>query len=237
MEPNQGRDNGVDFERERNALVGRIAAGLAHDLNGPIGIVLAFTELAKGVVDGTTTDSIGSKESARIAEYLDLVEKAATRARNLTQEIWEFARATPGTVEDVDIEAELQRAARLSGPTLRNVDVEVTAAEDTPSGGPVAAVDRALCLQAFVGLLLEAPAVIPGGGSIQWTATAEPAGTVRLELLARPREGAGVAGLWQVPPQVQAAMAAQGAELSTGPGPGEIVVRLPRSSESSEDPR
>jgi len=32
---------------DRTGLVGRVAAGLAHDLNGPIGVVLGFTQLAR----------------------------------------------------------------------------------------------------------------------------------------------------------------------------------------------
>jgi signal transduction histidine kinase len=32
-------------------LIGRISSGLAHELNGPIGIAVGFSELAKEAID------------------------------------------------------------------------------------------------------------------------------------------------------------------------------------------
>ena len=32
-------------------LIGRISSGLAHELNGPIGIAMGFSELAKEAID------------------------------------------------------------------------------------------------------------------------------------------------------------------------------------------
>jgi signal transduction histidine kinase len=33
-------------------LIGRVSSGLAHELNGPIGIAMGFSELAKEAIDG-----------------------------------------------------------------------------------------------------------------------------------------------------------------------------------------
>ena len=79
---------------ERSAVVGKIAAGLAHDLNGPIGIVLGFNDLSREIITaGVGDDGLPADQVAKVSEYLDLVDGAAKRTRTLTQEIWEFAKS------------------------------------------------------------------------------------------------------------------------------------------------
>ena len=76
-------DQGLSTQRA--SLVGRIAAGLAHDLNGPIGIVLGFNDLSRELLSSADEDSgLPADQVARVSEWLNLVDGAAKRARTLT---------------------------------------------------------------------------------------------------------------------------------------------------------
>ena len=110
---------------ERSALVGKIAAGLAHDLNGPIGIVLGFNDLSREIIAAGGGDGrLSTDQVSKISEYLSLVDGAAKRARTLTQEIWEFAKSEPGTTTEFAVEDQLSLAARLAAPALRSFGIE-----------------------------------------------------------------------------------------------------------------
>ena len=110
----------MDFEREQAALIGRISAGLAHDLNGPVGVILGFTELAAEIVAvDSSGNGLQAAETQKLASYLEMIELSALRARGLTREIWEFARATVGTTGELDLAEQLDCAARLAAPALR----------------------------------------------------------------------------------------------------------------------
>ena len=72
----------LDFEREQAALIGRISAGLAHDLNGPVGVILGFTELAAEIVAADDSgNGLQAAETRKIAGYLEMIEQSALRAR------------------------------------------------------------------------------------------------------------------------------------------------------------
>ena len=221
-------------ERERAALVGRIAAGLAHDMNAPIGVVLGFTGLAREMLETRSAAGLSPEDTGKLGDYLDLIDKSALRARTLTQEIWEFAKTESGSPAEFDVEAALRHAARLAAPALRSDGVEVPDETGVVEPGPDAGceltvrADRVLCLQAFVGLMLEAPVSLPSGGRIQWSARRDSNGAVRVDFLAKGWEGPAPAA-WTVPEHARVLMSMQGGVIAEGQNAGEAIARLPRA--------
>ncbi len=239
-------DNSQTEERlaeERSALVGKVAAGLAHDLNGPIGIVLGFNDLSREIIaTGGGDDGLSADQVAKISEYLDLVNGAAKRARRLTQEIWEFAKSQPGTTIEFAVEVQLALAARLAAPALRSFGIETPEqpddGESEPEPDPDAAnalvtADPSLCTHAFVALLLESPVALPAGGQLSWQVS-RPDGLegLKIEFQARTWENE-AGGLWPAPPQAETAMRLQGGRLEPHGSNGRVTVVLP-SQEDGE---
>lgn len=235
---------------ERSALVGKIAAGLAHDLNGPIGIVLGFNDLSREIIAaGGGEGRLSTDQVSKISEYLSLVDGAAKRARTLTQEIWEFAKSEPGTTTEFAVEDQLSLAARLAAPALRSFGIETpeqlpeqsSDGEDNESGpaastpGALVTADPSLCAQAFVALLLESPVALPAGGQLSWFVSGagglEGIDGLKIRFEARTWENKPGA-LWPVPAQAETAMRLQGGHLET-PGPGgQVTVVLPKQDAS-----
>lgn len=144
----------------RMELVGRVAAGLAHDLNGPIGVMLGFTQLAREKLERDEPEASG------IVEYLKLIESAGENARSLARDMWDFAKVGAGEVEEFDLADLVETAGRLVAPTMRVASIEPPV--DGKLSSQMMTGDRAQWAEAIVGVLIEVPTALPGGGSLTW---------------------------------------------------------------------
>lgn len=166
----------------RAELVGRISAGLAHDLNGPIGVMIGFTQLAleKLEVDDPAT-------AMGIIKYLKMIESAGENARDLARDMWDFARMTPGDVREFEFADLLETSARLVAPSLRVAAIEPPASGELQSH--MVTGDRGMWGHALVGVMIDAPTALPGGGSVSWNLERRPdEETLGVVLIASPNE-------------------------------------------------
>jgi len=110
-------------------LIGRISSGLAHELNGPIGIAMGFSELAKEAIDNSGGHELSSADTSKVRGYLDMIESASIRARNLSRGIWDFAKAEPGTTENIDLIELMDKVQYLTAPAVKVAQIDVTRRE------------------------------------------------------------------------------------------------------------
>ncbi len=168
-------------------LIGRISSGLAHELNGPIGIAMGFSELAKEAIDASTSPELSQADTSKVRGYLDMIESASLRARDLSRGIWNFAKAEPGTTENIDVVKLLDSVQELTAPAVKVAQIDV-ARRENPSGVSEARshADFALCQQLLVELVLASTESIPGGGLVVWQVSPDAEGVVNIELVAEP---------------------------------------------------
>ena len=161
---------------ERLASVGRLAAGLAHEIGNPIAAILGFEEL---LLDG-------GLDEADQKDFLGRMKRETERINRILRDLLDFAR--PATVtrqaDAIDTPGSIQRAidtARaLLGPqkAMRDVDVRVEMENDLPL---VTLSDEHL-VQVLLNLLLNAAdAVPPNAGRIDIRAARTSSG-VRVEV-------------------------------------------------------
>ncbi len=196
--------------REKFEIIGRISAGLAHELNGPIGIALGFTELAKETLQGANS-GIDGQSAAKVSEYLNLIESSTRRARQLARDVWEFAKSQPGSIEEFDLGELVGLAAALSGPAVKVGSLEIIPRGEVEEISVMA--DRALMLQSLVQLMLSSMDTLPQGGTVYWDArSAGPGGGGEFTLTAEPW-GEVASNEWPVDEQVREAIASQGGSI------------------------
>lgn len=154
---------------ERMAVVGTLAAGLAHELNNPLAVVLANLELMAEDVAGLSGDVALARAGGAIAlERVSVVVSGATeilrdcreageRMRRILRDLKVFARTDDARRGPVDVEHVLETTLRLASNELRH---RATVTKDLCGAPPVQA-NEALLGQLFLNLLLAAAQRIP----------------------------------------------------------------------------
>ena len=148
------------WHSERLGTIGRLAAGLAHELNEPLGSILGYAQLAQrsfGLPDQTGRD-------------LAKVVKASLHAREIVRRLLLFARQAPSSGEPVALNGLIRESLFLLEGRCRRAGVKIILrlAEDLP---PVTA-DRSLLGQAFLNVAVNGIQAMPAGGSLEVTTKA-----------------------------------------------------------------
>ena len=212
-------------------LIGRISSGLAHELNGPIGIAMGFSELAKEAIDGTGQPELDSVTTSKVRGYLDMIETASLRARNLSRGIWSFAKAEPGSTANIDMVEVLQSVQLLTAPAVKVAQIDVAQREDASGAGEVISyADAALCQQILVELILASPQSIPGGGLVVWQVAYLEGGPVQIDLTTEPWNDEPTSE-WELPEYVRESFKDMGGTI-TGAVP--VTVNSPTGEPDQE---
>ncbi len=142
---------------QRLAAVGRLAAGIVHELNNPLVAVVTYS-------DHLLERRRGRELDPGDAEKLRRIRDAGERIQRLARDLITYARPGADHPEPLDVGVLLDQAARMCDPALREARARVlleTAPAPTILGG------RAGLLQVFVNLVTNAAqALPPEGGTV-----------------------------------------------------------------------
>lgn len=102
------------------ALIGQLAAGMAHEINNPLTGVLGFLEL------------LGKQEvPEHLREYIDCISEGAQRVSRIVRDLLTFARQGKLERENADINRIIESTLSLQAYALRTSNISVTAELDT----------------------------------------------------------------------------------------------------------
>ena len=159
-------------QAQKMEAMGRLAGGVAHDINNLLAAIRGYTELTH----------LATNPDDEVYGFSAEVLKAADRAKLLTQRLLTFARQQPTSPETVDVNAVVEGVA----PMLHQiVDERTPLAIELAPEPVVVRIDVALLEQAVLNLVINARDAIAGQGTISLA--------TRLEL-SGPDRGLGQAG-------------------------------------------
>jgi two-component system NtrC family sensor kinase len=147
---------------EKLAAVGRLAAGVVHEINNPLATISACAEaLEQRVAEGAFADTEGADD---LNEYLGLIKSEAFRCKSITTGLLDFSRMRTGNRHPVDIAETLRSSARLLSHQKRGVGIEISL--DIKSGLQIVNGDGGQIQQAVIALGTNAIDAMPDGGTL-----------------------------------------------------------------------
>jgi two-component system NtrC family sensor kinase len=142
------------YQSSKLASLGRLAAGVAHEINNPLTGVLTYSSFL-----------LKRTEDPEIREDLETIVRETKRCRGIVHGLLDFSRQAPVNKLAVDINTVIERSIEIVDNQLRvgNVSATTTLQEDLP---PVTA-DPNQLTQVLINLLVNsADAIGEGGGDI-----------------------------------------------------------------------
>ena len=140
--------------------IGRLAAGVAHEINNPLAIINEKAGLLRDLVQATPD----TPDQARLLATVESVLRSVQRCKTITHRLLGFARHMDIQTETIDLEGLLREVLGFleKEAEYRNLDVGFQVAD----GVPTVTSDRGQLQQVFLNILNNAFAAVTDGGTI-----------------------------------------------------------------------
>ncbi len=147
---------------EKLAAVGRLAAGVVHEINNPLATIAACAEALQQRVEEGSYNASAEVEDLR--EYLGLIKSEAFRCKSITTGLLDFSRVRMGERHLIDVSDILRSSANLVAHQKRGENIKFKF-EIKDNLTPVFA-DSGQIQQAVIALATNAIDAMPDGGTL-----------------------------------------------------------------------
>ncbi len=143
---------------EKLASLGALAAGVAHEINNPLGTISLYAQM--------TTDEL-NEDQEDVRENMDIILKHANRAGQIVKNLLAYARDTELEMRKVKANAVLKDVLAMTAhqAELQQVAVAIKLADDVP----VIVGDQDKLRQVFLNIVINALQAMPDGGQLSVT--------------------------------------------------------------------
>lgn len=140
------------FQSDKMASLGRLAAGVAHEINNPLTAVLTYSSfLLKR-----------TKDNPQVQEDLEIIVRETIRSRDIVKNLLDFARPSVPKMQNADINKIIKSAVEVvaSQLLLKRIDLDANLGETLPE----VTVDPNQIQQVFINLFVNAADAIGDHG-------------------------------------------------------------------------
>lgn len=139
---------------EKLASVGQLSAGVAHEINNPLGVILNFIQILLKK----------PRERKETQEYLTRIEKETKRIARIVQGLLDFARQSKPDFSSIHINRVLEETLILTEYQilLRNIKIVKKFSHNLPQTMG----DAGRLKQVFINIIMNAAQAMPEGGTL-----------------------------------------------------------------------
>jgi PAS domain S-box-containing protein len=152
-------------QAEKMAAVGQLAAGLAHELNNPLGGILGYSQFGLEKINQKPINQFDKEDIDCLVGYLKDIEHQTKRCRSIIKSLLEFSRASRGdefTLTDINVA--IEESLKLTLPQAEKSNV--TLVKRLSQSLPKIAGNSDQLQQVFVNLIVNAVQAMPEGGTL-----------------------------------------------------------------------
>lgn len=154
-----------ELEREievarRMASIGRLTAGVGHEVKNPINAMVVHLELLRSkLASGAPPDGA--------QRHVDVLSSEMGRLDRVVQTLADFSRPMEPRFQEQDLLPIVQAVVQLVAAEAEKANISIAIGEVTPSTPLRVVADAELLRQALLNIVLNAMQAMPGGGAIQ----------------------------------------------------------------------
>lgn len=147
---------------DKLASLGTLVAGIAHEINNPLGIIAGYSE---ALLDRAKDKKLlGMKGFEDFPEYLETIHNEIFRSKKILGSLLDFARSSGGTFREIDINELIKEVILLvNNKAIKlNHKIELRLNRDLPK----IFADPGSLRQLFMNIIINSMYFTPEGGSI-----------------------------------------------------------------------
>lgn len=141
------------IHNEKLATIGKIVAGVAHEINNPL------------MAMSTSLFNMERKMPQELGRYVDIHKDGIQRIESIVRQLSDFSRAGALDLQRVSSERFFKETARFAAMTLKKHDVKFVSSDDAPQ--TLLSIDKGKMHQVVLNLVINAADASPPGGVVQ----------------------------------------------------------------------
>jgi two-component system NtrC family sensor kinase len=157
-------------QSEKLASLGQLAAGVAHELNNPLGTILLYSDIL--------LKDLGPDSPYRAD--LEVIVNETKRCKGIVAALLEFARQNQVVAQPMDLNALIQNVVEKDRVHYEGKSIQIQL--DLDQSLPTIQADQAQLQQVIVNLIENARDAMPSGGTVTIRTHSGPPGMVTLEV-------------------------------------------------------
>lgn len=144
-----------EIHQERLAVLGEVAAVMAHELNNPLASISMFNQMLEAELP----------EASPLKENVEVIARNTETCKRTIRELLDYATGSAPETSYIELHASLDDVARFLRPLAQRSQVEILLELDGPA--PEVVGDEVQLRQVFVNLIMNAIQAIEGGGKVR----------------------------------------------------------------------
>ena len=147
---------------DRLASLGTLVAGIAHEINNPLGIIAGYAE---ALIDRAKEKRLRDiPEFEDFPEYLETIHNEIFRCKGILRGLLDFARPSCGTFREIDINELIKEVILLVNHKAKRLHHDITLRLNRDL--PKICADPGSLRQLFMNIIINSLYFTPAGGSI-----------------------------------------------------------------------